>query len=71
LALHGLSYVHGTWTHEWQLGRVFRTKREAIEYLACSDLPVDECAVVPKREIVPKGTIFWRDPQPPEKDAET
>ena len=46
LNLPGLWYIHGTGTPDLGLARVFRTQREALAYLAKSDLPKDECAVV-------------------------
>jgi len=58
LALHGLSYIRGTWTPHWQLARVFRSRREADAYLAGSDLVVEECEVVP----APGGRGHRADP---------
>jgi hypothetical protein len=47
LNLPGLSYIHGTWTPQLGLARVFRTRREALEYLATGDLPKAECELLP------------------------
>jgi hypothetical protein len=47
LNLPGLWYIHGTWTPKLGLARVFRTRREALDYLATGDLPKSECELLP------------------------
>jgi hypothetical protein len=47
LNLPGLSYVPGNWTPHVGLARIFRTRREAMGYLATGELPEHECEVVP------------------------
>jgi hypothetical protein len=47
LNLPALWYIHGTWTPELQLARVFHSQREAIAYMSGSDLPRGEWEIVP------------------------
>jgi hypothetical protein len=39
-------YQPGMWKRSVYLAKIFRTRREALEYLAASDLPKDECEVL-------------------------
>lgn len=43
----GLWFIRGTWTQQLGLARVFRTRREALDYLATGDLPKAECELLP------------------------
>jgi len=42
----GVRGIHGTWTRNLELARRFRTRREALAYLATCDLPKAECEVL-------------------------
>ena len=46
LSLQGIQYIPGNWTHHLDIARVFHTQREAIEFLAASDLPAVQCEVI-------------------------
>jgi hypothetical protein len=46
LSLQGMDCIAGNWTHHLDIARVFHTQREAIEFLAASDLPTAEGQII-------------------------